>query len=147
MPTAGRLVGAITFALLGAYLAYLTAPLFKEGRIPSYWWPLTIGAGLWAGWVVVGARVGRGYRAAMGNGITGIAAQIFWILFVLSAVDMIKKSLRKSYDNPLEAVVNVFELGAEHAVVLGTKEVIVFAIAAAIVSAVLAEYFSRRIQQ
>ena len=144
MPTAGRLAGAFAFALLGAYLAYLTIPLFEEGRTPSYWWPLTIGAGFWSGWVVVGSRVGRGTSAAIGNGLTGIAAQLFWTLFLMSGVDMIKKAMRKSYDNVLEAIVNIFELGAEHAVNLGSMEVIVTALAGGVLCGFFAEFFGRR---
>ena len=144
MPTAGRLAGALAFAVLGAYLAQLTMPLFKEGRIPSYWLPLTIGAGLWAGWVVVGSRAGRGSRPAIGNGLTGAFAQVFWILFVISGVDMVKKSLRKSYDNPLEALVNVFELGAEHAIALGSSEVLVTIVVGGIIGGLFTEFFAKR---
>lgn len=146
MPTAGRLAGALCFALLGALLAYLTIPLFKEARVPSFWWPLTIGSGLWAGWVVVGSRVGRGISSAIGNGLTGVAAQVFWILFVLASVEMVQKSLRKSYDSALEAIVNVFELGIGHAVVFGANmDVLTAIVAGGIVCGLIAEFFGRRL--
>lgn len=145
MPTGGRLVGAICFAALGAYLALLAIPFFEDGQVPSFWWPLCILAGVWSGWVVVGKRVGQGYSAAIGNGLTGTATLIFWIIFVISFVDMIEKSFRRSYDDPLEAIVNVFELGIEHALRLGQMDVIVAALVGGVIGGIVTEFFGRRL--
>jgi len=144
MPTTGRLVGAICFAALGLYLGYLAQPFFEEGRIPTYWWPLCGLAGAWSGWVVVGKRAGRGYSPAIGNGLTGTATLIFWILFIMSFVDMIEKSFRRSYDDPLEALVDVFQLGIEHAVRLGQMDVIVTALVGGVLAGIVTEFFGRR---
>ena len=144
MPTAGRLIGAICFAALGAYLGLLALPYFEDGQVPSYWFPLCAGAGLWSGWVVVGKRAGLGYSSGIGNGLTGVATTIFWILFAISSADMIKKSFRKSYDDPLEAIVNIFELGLEHAIRLGQSEVVVTALVGGVVAGLITEFFARR---
>lgn len=144
MPTAGRLIGAICFGALGAYLGLLAIPYFEDGRVPSFWWPLVALAGVWSGWVVVGKRGGLGYSSAIGNGLTGVATTIFWILFVTAFADMIQKSFRRSYDDPLEAIVNVFELGIEHGIRLAQSDVILAALIGGVVAGLITEFFARR---
>lgn len=144
MPTAGRLAGAIAFGVLGAYLAFITIPLFEEGKQPGYWWFLCIGAGVWSGWVVVGKRAGRGYGSGIGNGLTGVVAQVFWILFIFSSMVMLQKSLRRSYDGPVEAVVNIFELMIEHAMPFATSDVLTAIGVGGVLGGLVAEYYGRR---
>lgn len=144
MPTGGRLIGAICFGFLGAYIAYIAGPLFEDGRQPNYWFPLCGLAGIWSGWVVVGKRAGRGYSSGVGNGLTGAAAMIFWILFLMSFADMISKSLRRSYDDPVEALVNVFEIASEYAVRFATADVIIALLVGGVVGGLVTEFFGRR---
>jgi len=144
MPTAGRLVAAITLAILGGYTAFLIFPNFDEGSVPSYLYPLCVGAGIWAGWVVIGKRAGNGYSSGIGNGITGTLAMVFWILFLMSFADMISKSMRRSYDGPVEAVVNVFEIMLEYAQELYTYELVLVLAGGAIVVGLITEFFAKR---
>lgn len=144
MPTAGRLIGAFAFAIVAAYLAYVTTPLFEEGRRPSFWYPLCICVGLWAGWAIVGRRSGHGYSASVGLSMTGIAALAFWILFIYSSYDMIGKSMRKAYDGPVEAVVNVFELLAKYGLQFMTLDVITALVVGGFIAGMFTEFFARR---
>ena len=144
MPTAGRLFAAIAFAVIGAYFAFRIAPLFDEGQEPGFWYPLCVLAGVWSGWVVVGKRAGSGYSAAIGNGLTGIVAQFFWIIFLVSFFDMIQKSMRRSYDGPVEAIVNVFQLGMDYVLEMGSIELGLTALAAGAVGGLFAEFFALR---
>lgn len=144
MPTAGRLAGAIALAALGGYIAYLLVPSFDEGTMPSFWFPLCVGAGIWAGWVVIGKRTGRGYSAGVGNGITGTLAMIFWVVFIVAFIEMIRKSMRRSYDGPVEAVVNVFEIMLEYAQQMYTSEVALVLAIGAVVAGLFSEFFGKR---
>lgn len=144
MPTAARLAAAIAFAALGAYIAYVTAPMFEDGSMPSFWWPLCIGAGVWAGWFMVGKWAGRGTSAAIGNGLTGVMAQVFWIMFIYCFMIMIQKSLRRSYDGPVEAVVNVFEIIIEEAQFFYSLEFVGTLLAMGIAGGLFTEYFGKR---
>jgi ABC-type antimicrobial peptide transport system permease subunit len=145
MPTAGRLAASVAFMILGGYLAYLSIPLFDEGTAPGYWYPLSVAAGAVTGWIMVGARAGRGYSSAVGNGLTGVAAMIFWILFILCFVIMIGKSMRRNYDGPVEAVVNVFELILNEGQKLASAEVIGTALLGAVIAGIFAEFIARRL--
>ena len=145
MPTAAKLMAAIAFGLAGLYLAYVTAPLFEDGKMPTYWFPLCAGAGVLCGWIIVGRRAGRGYSAGIGNGITGIVAVGFWALFIFSFIVMIRKSMRNSYDGPVEAVVNVFELLVDHGQDLASRESIVALFVSGIAAGVVTEFTARRL--
>lgn len=144
MPTAGRLTAGIVMALVGGYVAYIAGPLFSEGKQPSFWFPLCIATGLWAGWVVVGKRAGRGYRAAIGNGLTGGAALAFWVVFIVSFEEMIRKSMRRAYDGPMEAITDVFEIALEVVRQIGTLDVLVALAVGAILAGLIAEFYSKR---
>lgn len=144
MPTAGRLTAAIAFAVIGAYVAFLISPLFEQDKEPSWWIPLCVLAGIWSGWVVVGSRAGRGYSSGIGNGITGIAAFIFWVLFLMSFADMIKRSLRKTYEGPVEAVVNVFELMSEYMFAFWSPTLIGIIVLCGVGGGLFSEFFAKR---
>ena len=144
MPTAGRLTAAFALAILGAIFAYQTLPLFKEGAQPGYWYPLCILCGVWAGWVVMGKRMGRGYSAAIGNGLTGVFAQVFWIFFILAGLDMLQKSMRRSYDGPIEAVIDVFQIGLDYAQDLFSVQLVGTLILGAILAAFFSEFYAKR---
>ncbi len=143
MPTAGRLIGALCFAILGLLIAILTVPLFEEGKSPGFWFPLCFLAGVWAGWVVVGPKTGGGFSASVGISLTGVAIQVFWILFLMSGYDMIRKSMRRAYDGPVEAVINIFEIGGTYAIQFATFEVIATVLVGGVVAGLFTEFFSR----
>lgn len=144
MLTAGRLIGAGCFAVLGAYIAYNTGPLFEEGQRPSFWYALCMLAGAWAGWAIVGSRSGKGYSASVGVSLTGVVAQSFWILFILSGYEMIGKSMRRSYDGPVEAVINVFEMLGEYLLQFATVDVLTILVVGALAAGMFTEFFARR---
>ena len=144
MPTAGRLVAAIALAIVAAYFAFITDPLFSEGETPKYWWPICVLAGVWSGWVVIGKRAGQGYRSGFSSGLTGGAAMVFWILFIVSVEEMIRKSVRRSYDGPMEAAVDIFQIMIDYAQPLATTDVALALIVGSILAGLIAEFFAKR---
>jgi len=144
MPTAGRLAGAVAFVILGVYLAYIAMPRFDEGTVPVWWLPLAGAAGIWTGWVVVGTRTGNGWAAGIGNGITGVVALVFWIMFFYSFFEMIKKSMRNSYDGPMDAVMNVFELMYRNAIQLFSIEMGISIVVGGLIAGLFSEFFGKR---
>ena len=145
MPTAGRLSAAICFALLGVGFAYLATPFFSEARAPWFWYPLNGVVGIIVGWKVVGSRVGRGMAAGLGNGITGTVALLFWVLFFMSFAEMIRKSMRKAYDDPLEAVVGVFEIMGEYVIQFADVQLGIFLAVGSLVVGFIVEFIGSRL--
>lgn len=145
MPTAGRLAGAVIFALFGWYLATITVGFFPEARPPSFWMPLTAGLGIYLGWQVCGKRAGRGYNAATGVGLTVGAALAFCAIFALAFVQMVRNSMRLRYDGPMEAVVDVFRLMIETGESFYDIPLIVTVLVGGMICAWITEFFGQRL--
>lgn len=144
MPTAGRLAGAIAFALYGWYIGILVVDVYPEGFAPGFLIPMCIVLGVICGWKVVGARGGKGYYAAIGHGLTGAAAFSFWVIFFLSFHAMIRKALRRLYDGAMESIVDLFALMAELGLDLLNVNLIASVAIGGIVCAWVAEYYAKR---
>lgn len=144
MPTAGRLAGAITFALFGWYLAGITIPFFPEGNAPDYWIPAAAGISLIVGWRIAGKSAGKGYNTAVATGITCAAAIGFCLIFVLSFNQMISNAMRLRYGGPMEAVVNVASLMTEFGALFYDWRLIITLFVGGIVCAFITEFFGQR---
>lgn len=145
MPTAGRLAGAISFALFGWYLAGLSVPLFPEGIAPAYWVPAVSFIGLIVGWRICGPRSGQGYYKAALNGLTCGVTMSFCAVFIMGFSDMITRSLRMQYtDGPMEAVADVFNLMVRFAGMFADQTLIISVLVGGIICAWVTEFFGRR---
>ena len=50
--------------------------------------------GIICGWVVMGKRTGRGWTAGVNNGLTGVAALVFRVLFLQDTHEMFGQAMR-----------------------------------------------------
>lgn len=143
MYTAPRLVAALLLAVVGFAVSELIKPLMPEGT--QFGWFSFVNAGLGAimGWIVIGNRVGRGMAAAVGNGVTGAAALMFWGLFLQAGNEMLRLSLRRRYGGPVEGLTDLFRIGIDYALTMSTGPVLGTLFAGGIVAAMLAEVASR----
>ena len=144
MPTAGRLAGAVFYAVLGAVLAFLLVPYFDEARAPKYWYPLVIIVGVLVGWIIVGSRSGQGTGAAMGTALTGSAALAFWVLLLLSGYDMIQVAMRGRFGGPMEAVIGVFSIMLDYAKVFYSPLNLLVWLGGGLVAGLLTDIFGSR---
>ncbi len=145
MPTAARMTAAILFGLLALAFAVEAGPYFPEAKEPQYWLYLNGAAGAVVGWMLCGTKAGNGYRPGLANGITTIVATLFAVFFIMSFVDMIKKSLRRSYDGPVEAVVNVFEIMLEWVPTFLVQDLGVLIFGGAIMAGLITEFVGKRL--
>lgn len=143
MPTAGRLAGAIVFALFGWYLGGIMGPFFPEDRPPRYLLPMCSAFGLFIGWTVCGSRAGKGYRQAVSNGLTTMGAFVFLVLGALGFNAMLNNALRNRYDGPMDAVVGMFELILEQALFFVDIPFLATLVVGGIVCAMIVEYFGK----
>lgn len=144
MPTAARLTAAVLFGLLGYLFATQASPYFPEAQEPYYWLQLNIAAGVIVGWLLCGTKAGNGYRPGLANGITTVVAVLFSVFFFMSFFDMIKKSLRRSYDGPIEAVVNVFEIMMEWVPFFAVQDLGILVFGGAIMAGLITEFVGKR---
>ncbi|NAZ36263.1 TrgA family protein [Rubellimicrobium sp. CFH 75288] len=124
MPTAAKLAAALLFAALAWIVSRLTFPLWPEGADPGRFAEINAAVGLVLGWRMAGARAGTGWTSGIGHGLTTAVAVAFVSLFLHSFAEMIRQSLRKFYDGPMEAVVAVFGLLVEQGARLGSPQTV-----------------------
>ncbi|MCK0094588.1 TrgA family protein [Yoonia sp. F2084L] len=144
MPTAGRLAGAVIFALFGWYLGGISVELFPEANAPDFWLPANAFIGLIIGWKICGSRAGNGYNAAMGVGLTCAFALGFCALFVVAFNQMISNAMRLRYDGPMDAIVGIFSLMLEFAVYFYDFTLIATLLVGSVICAWFTEFFGQR---
>lgn len=143
MFTMPRLIAAILLAVTGFLGSELIKPLMPEGTQFGRFSLVNLALGAAVGWVVIGSRVGRGIVPAINNGLTGAAALIFWGLFLQAGYEMLRLSLRRRYDGPVDALTDVFRIGMDHALTMATAPVLGALFLGGVLAAVLAETASR----
>lgn len=144
MPTAGRLAGAVVFALFGWYMAGITIPFFPESNAPDYWLPAAAFVSLIIGWRICGRAAGQGFNSAVASGITCAGTMAFILIFVLAFNQMISNAMRLRYDGPMDAVANVFALMMEFGEYFYDWGLIATLFIGGVVCALITEYFGKR---
>ncbi|AXI42530.1 TrgA family protein [Sulfitobacter sp. SK011] len=144
MPTAARLVAAICLAIVAFIVSGMVMPLMPESTDFGYFVPLNIIIGLLAGWIVMGRRVGRGTTAAINNGLTGVFVMMLWGIGVQACNEMVRLAMKNRYDNAMEAIVAIFQIGAEFGQMIATVPIGLFLLVGAVVSGLVTEYAGNR---
>jgi hypothetical protein len=142
--TMPKLVAAVLFAILAWYVSNLIEPLFPEGYDPGRFSEGNFVIGLGVGWVVAGSRAGRGWSSGISAGLTAAFALVFWGLLLNCTYEMLRLSLRRQYDGPVEAVVGVFELMMENLLLMINPTVLGALFGGAAIIGLIVEYTSRK---
>ena len=144
MPTGARLMAAISLAVLAFILSGMVVPLMPESTDFGYFLPLNMVLGLLVGWRVMGRRAGRDITAAINNGLAGVFVLMLWAIFLQAANEMVRLALRNRYDDPFEAIVAVFQIGAEFGVMIATLPIGVALVVGAVIAGLLTEFAYNR---
>lgn len=139
MPTASRLVAALCLAVLAFIVSGQIIDQAPEGTNFGKFTYVNIGLGIICGWVIMGRRAGRGATWAINNGLTGMAALVFWGLFVQGTNEMFRLAMRHRFDGPFEAVLAIFTLGVEFGQQLLVPHIIWTLLIGGVLSGVLTE--------
>ena len=144
MPTGGKLVGAIMFALLAYWLSDLVKPLMSEGAQVGMFSPVNALIGLIMGWTLMGRGAGQSYRTSFGYGLTTLVATAFWSLVFWAGYEMIVRSTRLRYDGPIEAMQDMAEIALEYVWMVAIPELLWPALVGGLFVSWLTEFFARR---
>lgn len=144
MPDAARLVAALCLALIAFLVSGQVKPLMPEGTDFGYFTYINIGLGVLCGWIVMGKRAGRGIVPAINNGLTGVAALLFWGLFVQGTYEMVDLAMRNRYGGPFEALTAIFEIGAEYGWMIMVPNIIATVLVGGVLSGLATESAWRR---
>lgn len=124
MPSAGRFVGVIIFGFIAWYVSELFKPLMPEGTSFGRFSEYNAVIGMVLGWVMLGLRSHPDRKASMAAGVTTSISVWFWGVLIHSGIEMIKLSMRKRYDGPVEALVGMVQLMIKYAMMMATPEII-----------------------
>jgi hypothetical protein len=144
MPTAAKLFAAICLAALGYAASEIIKTLMPASTDFGMFSIVNTVLGFVCGWMIVGGRAGRGQSAAISNGFTGTVALVFWGLFIQACNEMTRRSFARKYDNPMEAIGAVFEIGIEYGQTMLDAKLILLLLAGGIVTGMVAEFAARR---
>lgn len=140
MPDAAKLVAAVGLAILAFVVSGMIIPLFEEEMNFGYFTWVNVALGLVTGWIVIGTRAGRGWVSAINVGLTGAVALVFWGLFVQSCNEMVRLAMKNRYDGPFEALLAVFKIGTDWALLMSTVQVWGTLAVGGIIIGILTEY-------
>ncbi len=112
MPTAAKLFSAIMFAGIAYLAAHLYVQGLTEGRPPGWLREISALIGLICGWTIMGSFASRpcGRVDAMGTGIRTSFTVVVAVLVVFAFVEMLGRSVKGRYDDPMQAALAVFDL-------------------------------------
>ncbi len=144
MPTTARLVAAIIFAAIGWYSADLVKPLLPEGMAVGKFSPVSAGFGILVGWFFTGKRLHRGRENGIAIGLASSFLLVFWVLLAFSGQQMLRRSVRKLYDGPVEALQDMFGLAAEYLILAAIPSVIATLVIGGMVGGWITEQVAKR---
>ncbi len=147
MPTSYRLVSALLYGALAWVVSAMVMEVMEaETQRQNFgnFQLVNTAIGVLVGWIIVGKRLGSDYVTAMGIGFTGMLTLVFWCLFAHAFNEMLRLSLARRYDGPVEALVSVFKLGIEYGGFLVHGQILVVLILGGMIAGVIAEFVKRR---
>lgn len=144
MPTAAKLFAAVCLAILAFATSETIKTLMPASTDFGSFTFVNLGLGLLVGWFIMGPRAGRGFSAAISNGVTGTIALVFWALFVQAANEMVGLSMERRYDSVIEALTAVFEIGIDFGAILLDVRVILMLLCGGIITGIIAEIAASR---
>jgi len=140
MPDAARLVAALSLALIAFIVSGQIMPLMPEGTNFGWFTYVNMALGVLCGWIVMGKRAGRGTTSAINNGLTGVAALVFWGLFVQGTYEMVRLAMRNRFDGPLEALSAIFEIGLDYGITIFVPTVILTLLVGSVLAGLATEF-------
>lgn len=144
MPSAPRLVAAICLLVVAFIVSSMIIDNGEEGKDYGYFTIVNMIIGLVCGWMIMGKRVGRGWTGALNNGLTGMAALVFWGLFVQGCNEMFRLAMRHRYDGPFDALIGIFKIGVDYSQFLLAPEILWTLAIGALIAGLATEEASRR---
>jgi len=144
MPSAGRFVGAVCFMFITWYASEVFKTGMPEGTNFGNFSAYNAAIGAVLGWVMLGLRAHGSKSTSLSAGLTAAVAILFWVLLIHSLIEMVKLSLRKSYDGPVEALIGMVQLMIKYFVMLATPEILIPLIVGGLLTGMVSGWAQRR---
>lgn len=145
MFTMGKVAASATLAgtayLVSTQVMAAWEEEFNFGQFP--WVSTAIGA--WTGWATIGRRVTRQSTLSqiVGYGLTGVGVMLLIAFFVFAGNEALRKALRRRYDGPIEAILDILPISAEWGANLLHPHILATLIGGGLLSALMAKVVDR----
>ena len=143
MPTAAKLAAAILFAALAWWVSTLIKPLFPEGTDLGGFAEYNATLGAVIGWFVAGGRARTTWPNAVAYGLTAATGTVLLGLLLYSMLRMLRQSVRRVYEGPVEALVDVVRIMLENFQYISTPEVLLTLAFGGVLSGLLTKWVAR----
>ena len=116
MPSGTKVASSFCLCALAYILSELVKPTFIEDYNFGYFTYVSMLVGVIVGWTSMGERVSFGLVPAINNGITGTFSMVASVIFIQSANEMIRLSMRGRYDTLFDALLGIVPIGIDFVV-------------------------------
>lgn len=144
MPTAAKLIAALALAGVGFLAAGAVVPYLPEGTRPGYLWAIAAAAGVLIGWRMLGPDARGTLMTSVSAGLRCAAIMTLVVLFIVSFIEMIERSLQKLYDGPMHALQSLFGLMLDYGSLILNPNVAGVLLVGGMLSGWLAHWSARR---
>lgn len=143
MPTAARLVAAISLALVAWGVSQMV--MARMAGITDFGWfvEVNIALGLAVGWMLMGRLARPGAIATLNNGITSAVVLTVWALAVQGGYEMFRLSLNRRYHGLGDAIGGLLENMIGYARVLLNPEIPVALLLGGVLGALITRFAAK----
>ena len=143
MPTAAKLAAAILFGALAWWVSEMIKPLFPEGTDLGRFAEYNAALGAIIGWRVAGSRARTTWLNAVAYGLTAAVGTVIAGLFLYSLLRMLNQSVRKVYEGPMEALVDVVRIMLENVRFVANPDVLTILLLGGVLAGLVTEWVAR----
>lgn len=143
MPTAAKLVGALSYGAIGGAAAVQGVPTLPPEVVPGYLVPLSAIMGLWCGWSMIGRSKPGSVSVTLTQSVVTLGVMVVAVLLAVSCWDMVARSMRLRYDGPGEAVLDVANLFVGYGQLMLVPPVLTVLALGAVIGAALVAFAAR----
>ncbi len=144
MPTAAKLVAALSFAFLAWVVCIVVEGVLPEGQRVGRLYPVSIAVGTLCGWFISGAAKRSSYFDAASTGIRTALTAVLASLFAFSVGTMIAISLRGRYRGPMDALLDIVNQFLDFGIMLAHAPVLVAIFLGGAIAGMITENAGRR---
>lgn len=144
MLTASRVIAGVVFAIVTWFACEFVKQNLPEDTNAGLFSELSAALAFVLAWRIAGPNQKIGYGAAISNGITTAVAITISVTFLHAGIKMIRESMKMRYDGPMDAIVEMFNLAGQYAMMAATALPIATMVIGGIVGGLVVEWASRR---
>ncbi|NBE06152.1 TrgA family protein [Paragemmobacter ruber] len=144
MPTAAKLVAALSFAFLAWVVCIVIEGVLPEAQRVGRLYPVSIAIAALAGWFISGAAKRSGYIDAASTGVRTAMTAVLAALFAFAVATMLQVSMRGIYPGPMDALLDIVNQFIKFGLLLVHAPVVIAIFVGGAVAGMMTEWAGRR---